>query len=66
MFPRLRFSTPVIFNLRQSSQQQRWHSTIFPQTFIEKVVQRYAVDLPLHKQVRAGDVVMLRPERKNH
>ncbi|KDQ19229.1 hypothetical protein BOTBODRAFT_153078 [Botryobasidium botryosum FD-172 SS1] len=32
-----------------------------PQTFIEKVVQKYAVDLPHHKVVKAGDYVMIRP-----
>lgn len=34
-----------------------------PQTFIEKVVQKYAVDVPTGKAIRAGDYVMLRPER---
>ncbi|CDO68065.1 hypothetical protein BN946_scf184347.g2 [Trametes cinnabarina] len=33
-----------------------------PQTVIEKVVQRYAVDLPPGKTVKAGDYVMIRPE----
>ncbi|KAH9912335.1 homoaconitase [Epithele typhae] len=33
-----------------------------PQTVIEKVVQRYAVDLPAGKAVKAGDYVMIRPE----
>lgn len=33
-----------------------------PQTLIEKVVQRYAVDLPPGKTVKAGDYVMIRPE----
>ncbi|KAI0819435.1 homoaconitase [Trametes gibbosa] len=33
-----------------------------PQTIIEKVVQRYAVDLPERKTVKAGDYVMIRPE----
>ena len=36
-------------------------STI-PQTFIEKVVQKYAVDVPNGKVVKAGDYVMIRPE----
>lgn len=36
-------------------------STI-PQTIIEKVVQKYAVDVPNGKVVRAGDYVMIRPE----
>ncbi|PCH42668.1 homoaconitase [Wolfiporia cocos MD-104 SS10] len=33
-----------------------------PQTIIEKVVQKYAVDLPAGKVVKAGDYVMIRPE----
>lgn len=33
-----------------------------PQTIIEKVVQKYAVDLPQGKAVKAGDYVMIRPE----
>ncbi|KAJ6612288.1 homoaconitase [Mycena sp. CBHHK59/15] len=33
-----------------------------PQTVIEKVVQKYAVDLPAGKVVKAGDYVMIRPE----
>ncbi|KAG6331135.1 hypothetical protein ID866_7956, partial [Astraeus odoratus] len=33
-----------------------------PQTLIEKVVQKYAVDLPSGKAVKAGDYVMIRPE----
>ncbi|KAG8954377.1 mitochondrial Homoaconitase [Tulasnella sp. 424] len=33
-----------------------------PQTYIEKIVQKYAVDLPQGKTVRAGDYVMIRPE----
>ncbi|KAI0673221.1 homoaconitase [Trametes maxima] len=33
-----------------------------PQTIIEKVVQRYAVDHPTSKAVKAGDYVMIRPE----
>lgn len=32
------------------------------QTYIEKIVQKYAVDLPPHKRVHAGDYVMIRPE----
>jgi homoaconitate hydratase len=37
------------------------HSRV-PQTFIEKVVQKYAVDLPEGKVVKAGDYVMIQPE----
>lgn len=33
-----------------------------PQTVIEKVVQKYAVGLPVDKVVKAGDYVMIRPE----
>ena len=33
-----------------------------PQTFIEKVVQNYALGLPPGKAVRAGDYVMIKPE----
>lgn len=33
-----------------------------PQTIIEKVVQKYAVELPEGKTVKAGDYVMIRPE----
>ena len=33
-----------------------------PQTYIEKIVQKYAVDLPPGKIVRAGDYVMIKPE----
>ncbi|OCH90310.1 homoaconitase [Obba rivulosa] len=38
------------------------HRPRVPQTIIEKVVQKYAVDLPEGKTVRAGDYVMIRPE----
>lgn len=38
-------------------------SAHIPQTYIEKIVQKYAVDLPLGKVVRAGDYVMIRPYR---
>lgn len=37
-------------------------ATIPGQTYIEKVVQKYAVDLPAGKVVRAGDYVMIKPE----
>lgn len=33
-----------------------------PQTLIEKIVQKYAVDLPEGVKVRAGDYVMIKPE----
>ena len=37
-------------------------STRVPQMVIEKVVQRYALDLPADETVRAGDHVMIHPE----
>lgn len=36
-------------------------SSSFPQTYIEKVVQKHAVDWPQGKAVRAGDFVTIRP-----
>lgn len=33
-----------------------------PQTFIEKITQRYAVDVPPGKAVKAGDYISLKPE----
>ena len=33
-----------------------------PQTLVEKIVQKYAVDLPAGSKVRSGDYVMIRPE----
>ncbi|KZW03681.1 homoaconitase [Exidia glandulosa HHB12029] len=38
-------------------------ATSVPQTLIEKIVQKYAVDLAPGKVVRAGDYVMLRPHK---
>jgi len=37
-------------------------TTKVPQTVIEKVVQKYAVGLPVGMVVKAGDYVMIRPE----
>jgi homoaconitate hydratase len=36
--------------------------TSIPQTLIEKIVQNYAVDLPVGKKVKSGDYIMIRPE----
>lgn len=36
-------------------------TSLTPQTFIEKIVQRYAVDLKAGQQVQAGDYVSIRP-----
>lgn len=33
-----------------------------PQTYIEKIVQKYAVGLPPGKVVKSGDYVMIQPE----
>lgn len=33
-----------------------------PQTLVEKIVQKYAVDLPQGSKVRSGDYVMIKPE----
>lgn len=33
-----------------------------PQTLVEKIVQKYAVDLPQGTKVHSGDYVMIRPE----
>lgn len=33
-----------------------------PQTLVEKIVQKYAVDLPKGTKVHSGDYVMIRPE----
>ena len=33
-----------------------------PQTLVEKIVQKYAVDLPAGAKVRSGDYVMIKPE----
>lgn len=33
-----------------------------PQTLVEKIVQKYAVDLPPNAKVRSGDYVMIKPE----
>jgi aconitase B len=41
----------------------RFYATVSnPQTLIEKIVQKYAVDLPTGAKVRAGDYVMIKPE----
>jgi aconitase B len=46
--------------------QRRLFATVveahIPQTFIEKVVQRYALGLAPGQTVKAGDYVMIRPE----
>lgn len=42
--------------------QRHVERTRTPQTLIEKIVQKYAVDLPQGKHVKAGDYVMIRPE----
>lgn len=60
---------PTIFRLKINSNVRRHLATVtpsgytrVPQTFIEKVVQKYAVGLPEGKVVKAGDYVMIQPE----
>ncbi|KAG0145731.1 hypothetical protein CROQUDRAFT_78452 [Cronartium quercuum f. sp. fusiforme G11] len=59
-FQRTRSINPTFTSIKN----RRLNSTnhLQSQTFIEKVVQRYAVDIPINKKVRAGDFVMLKPE----
>ena len=43
--------------------RQRLYATVSnPQTLVEKIVQKYAVDLAPSAKVRAGDYVMIKPE----
>jgi homoaconitate hydratase len=45
------------------SRTLRTYATVStPQTLVEKIVQKYAVDLPPTAKVRSGDYVMIRPE----
>ncbi|WWC85790.1 homoaconitase, mitochondrial [Kwoniella dendrophila CBS 6074] len=64
--PRLaRLSGHQKLSFIHTRQQQygRFYATVSdPQTVIEKIVQRYAVDLPQGSKVRAGDYVMIKPE----
>jgi homoaconitate hydratase len=47
----------------RSAQRARCYATVSnPQTLVEKIVQKYAVDLPVGAKVRSGDYVMIRPE----
>ena len=62
------FSRPVRFRLAQRAFRRGLATVItdsgrVPQTYIEKVVQKYAVGLPPGKRVRAGDYVMIQPQR---
>jgi hypothetical protein len=41
----------------------RFYATVSnPQTLVEKIVQKYAVDLPVGAKVHSGDYVMIKPE----
>ena len=43
--------------------RQRFYATVSnPQTLVEKIVQKYAVDLPAGTKVHSGDYVMIKPE----
>jgi homoaconitate hydratase len=47
----------------RSTRCVRTYATVSsPQTRVEKIVQRYAVDLSPGTKVRAGDYVMIKPE----
>ena len=52
--------TPNVAALRSS---QPSPTPANPQTLTEKIVQRYATDLPPGKKVGAGDYVTIQPER---
>ncbi|KAF8596271.1 homoaconitase [Ceratobasidium sp. AG-I] len=61
------FSRPTRFRLAQRAFRRGLATVItdsgrVPQTYIEKVVQKYAVGLPPGKRVRAGDYVMIQPQ----
>ncbi|QRV90084.1 aconitate hydratase [Ceratobasidium sp. AG-Ba] len=61
------FSRPIRFRLAQRDFRRGLATVItdsghVPQTYIEKVVQKYAVGLPPGKKVRAGDYVMIQPQ----
>lgn len=43
--------------------RRRFYATVSnPQTVVEKIVQKYAVDLPVGTKVHSGDYVMIKPE----
>lgn len=43
--------------------RHRLYATVSnPQTLVEKIVQKYAVDLPAGTKVHSGDYVMIKPE----
>lgn len=64
------FSTKsnIMFMLQLAARRRLPHfarayaTTSTPQTLVEKIVQKYAVDLPAGTKVRSGDYVMIRPE----
>jgi hypothetical protein len=50
-------------NLNLRIPRQRFYATVSnPQTLVEKIVQKYAVDLPAGTKVHSGDYVMIKPE----
>jgi hypothetical protein len=50
-------------NLPLRIPRQRLYATVSnPQTLVEKIVQKYAVDLPAGTKVHSGDYVMIKPE----
>lgn len=50
-------------NLPLRFTRQRLYATVSnPQTLVEKIVQKYAVDLAPGSKVHSGDYVMIKPE----
>ena len=62
MPPLWRSSRAVFSRKRQYATHTGFSVSSPGQTYIEKVVQKYAVDLPPNRRVKAGDYVMIRPE----
>ena len=47
---------------QRAGQQRRQYAVVSqPQTRIEKIVQKYAVDIDSKTKVKAGDYLMIRP-----
>jgi homoaconitate hydratase len=52
-----------VFTRQTFPRYARTYATVStPQTLVEKIVQKYAVDLPAGTKVLSGDYVMIRPE----
>lgn len=62
-----RLAKPSSSSLSQSSRRSlATHANLpksdTPQTFVEKIVQKYAVDLNLGQKVQAGDYLSVKPQ----